>query len=454
MKNVITILGAGPAGLTAGLSLAKSGIPVRIVEAEPRLGGLSASVKHKGYIFDYGGHRFYPEGEAIFAMVKEIMGEELKQRRRRSSIFLKGKFIDYPLRSRNLFFNMNTFLLVAAAGEYLLRLLKNKCAPVEEKTLKDWVLNRFGKVLYNIFFRPYSEKFWGIPVDDMTIDWASKRITLVGLWDAIIRLFRKRKLIPATYITTFFYPDHGIGRICERMAEEIIKCGGEVILNSKVVQLEVATDLINGIRLHQEGKETVMRPDYVISTIPITEFTNMIRPSLSQQYLEIARSLRYRALIFVFLMINREEVTDNNWIYFPEKEYIFTRLTEPKNWSREMVPQGKTSLCVEITCQAGDEIWNAKDAEIFARAVRGLQGARLLKSDEIEDYFVIRWKYAYPIYGRNYEENLKRLLTLLSGIRNLTTCGRQGQFNYTTIPDTMKMGLEAADRAKMYVRER
>jgi len=450
MNKKVIILGGGPAGLAAGLILARNDIPVEIIDAESNIGGLSASIKFKGYIFDYGGHRLCFEDDAILNKIKNIIGDELKLRKRKSSIFIRGKFIDYPLRFRNLLFNMNPVTLFAAVLDYLLRFIKNRLLPVKEKNLKDWTINRFGKVLFNIYFRPYTEKFWGLPIDKMSIAWASKRITLAGFWDVMVRLFMKKKSKPATYITEFLYPDRGIGRVFEKMADEIVSRGGKIILNSKVTGIELKGDTAGTVFFERDGERHAVNSDYIISTIPITELVNIFLPKLDMEYLEIADSLKYRSLIFVFLIINKKQITNDSWLYFPEKEYIFTRISEPKNWSSLMAPQDKTSLCVEITDQVNGKIWNIEDSEILQEVVKGLADVKLLKREDIEEYFITRWKYAYPIYTGDYKENLGKILTYLLNIKNLSTCGRQGMFNYDTMPDAIKMGFETGEKAKAY----
>ncbi len=446
MSKKIVIIGTGPAGLAAALKLSESGVSVCVIEAESEVGGLCASIRYDKYIFDYGGHRLYNDDKEIVDEIKRLSNDRLKVRKRRSCIFIKHKFIEYPLKLKNLLLNMKIAVIIGAILEYFVRFIRNIIFRKKENNLKDWIKNKFGKVLFSMYFKPYTEKFWGIPIEDLSVDWAAKRITLVGFWDVMSRLFSKRKSIPATYVLEFYYPEEGIGMIFKDISDEIKKNGGEIILNSKVVKFKLVNGNISSIVYVKNDKEFNIKPDYVISTMPITELVRDVLSETDQNIMNIVNKLEYRSMVFVFLMIDKERVSTNSWIYFPESQYIFSRITEPKNWSVSMGPQGKTSLCVEIVCGMGDDVWSLEKERLYQKVVEGLEEAELLKSKDVEGYFIAKWQYAYPIYTKNYSNNRDKLLKYLTRIKNLTTCGRQGAFNYGTTTEAMKMGFDEAEK--------
>jgi len=451
MQKKITVLGAGPTGLAAGLDLLQRGLNVRIIEAEDNIGGLCASVRFGDYIFDYGGHRIYDEDESVIRMIEELAGEALTIRERKSSIFINGRFIAYPLRFTNLLRNMNGFTVMAAVADYLFQTVKNTIVRTGEKNLKDWTVNRFGRVLFNIYFKPYTEKFWGLPIEEISIEWASKRITLMGFWDVVSRLLTRRKSVPKTYITRYYYPDGGIGRIFENMAARFTDGGGEIIRSARVTGVETDDGRVRTVVYSRNGEETRLETDYVVSTIPIPELMRAFTPLPEERCLDIAGRLKYRSLIFVFLTVNAEKITDNNWIYFPEKKYLFSRIIEPKNWSASMAPEDSTSLCVEVTCESGDEIWRADDESIREQVAGGLEEAGFLTISDITGCFVVRWRYAYPVYTGTYKEDIRELKDFMSRFGNFKTCGRQGLFHYDNSLEAVLAGLKAGGEASEYL---
>ncbi|MFH1415423.1 MAG: FAD-dependent oxidoreductase [Elusimicrobiota bacterium] len=449
-QKTVAVLGAGPAGLAAATKLAAGGYKVCIFDERPDIGGLCASIKYGDFIFDFGGHRFYPDNEKVLDEIKKIAPSDLVVRKRNSSIFIRRKFVAYPLRLGNLLFNMSPVILFAAMLEYMGRSVKNMVLPLKEKTLKDWLLNRFGRVLYDIYFKPYTEKFWGLSIDDISVEWASSRITLVGFWDVMLRLFSRKKSVPATYIKEYFYPDLGIGAIFEKMGREIENNGGEINLCNKIRNVYVNNGTAQKILIEKDGEETLLKCDYVISTVPLPELVSMLEPQLEAEYQNMAGTVKYRAMLFVFLIINRESISGNNWVYFPEDDYVFSRITEPKNWSARMAPKDKTSLCVEIPLNTDDDLWNMDDSLVMEEVAAGLSKAGFLERNEIVDYFTQKWRYSYPVYTGDYRKTVDSLMLRLSDIGNLALAGRQGRFVYATATDAMKMGFDAAEEAERY----
>jgi len=441
----VVIMGGGPAGLCVGWKLIKNNVHVEVVELESQVGGLCRSIRKKGYIFDLGGHRFISKYKELLKDVSEIMGETLELRPRKSQIRLKGKYYAYPLDAKDLVTKMNAFVSLKCLIDYLVTTFKNKISPPEDLSLEDWIVNRFGRSLYDIYFGPYSEKLWGVPPTTISADWAAQRISLINLWDVFIRLLGKQKDTPTTYATKYFYPKEGIGQIPERIAEIITEGGGKVHLNTEVVKINVNGNKITGVVVKKNGKEITLTGDFYVSTIPLPEFVSSIDPPVEEKYLNVAKDMHFRALRFMNVLIDDDQVSENTWICIPEDQYLFFRIQEPRNWGLGTVPEGKTSLILEIACDVGDEIWEADDDTIMKRCVEDLKKLGFDIEGKVNDYFSTRAKHAYPIYDLNYINKLRAVFELFMQYENLAVCGRQGLYRYNNMDHSMLMGYITAE---------
>ncbi len=441
----VLIMGAGPAGLCVGWKLIKHDVQVEIIELENQVGGLCRTIRRKGFIFDLGGHRFISKYQDLLRDVGEIMGETLELRPRKSQIRLKGKYYAYPLDAKDLVTKMSAFVSIKCLIDYLLTTLKNKISPRQDISLEDWIVNRFGRSLYDIYFGPYSEKLWGVSPTTISADWAAQRISLINLWDVFLRLLGKQKDTPKTYATEYFYPKEGIGQIPERIAEIVTEGGGVIHLNSKVVRITADSDRITGVVISKNGKETTLTADFYVSTIPLPEFITSIDPPVEVKYRNVANRMKFRALRFMNLLIDADKVSDNTWIYIPEEQYLFFRIQEPRNWGPTTVPHGKTSLILEIACDVGDDLWEADDETIMKRCVDDLKRLGFNVEGRLMDYFSTKVKHAYPIYDLNYIEKLKNAFELFMRYQNLAVCGRQGLYRYNNMDHSMMMGYITAE---------
>jgi len=441
MKNV-AILGAGISGLTAGYVLTKHGRAVTIFEAEDSVGGASKTLSYNGFRFDLGGHRFYTKKEEINSFVKEIMGDELMEVSRVSKIYLDGKMFNYPLTPSNAFFHMGLLKIFQILGDYFFFKMRNKIALRPDLTYKDWVTNRFGKILAQIFFIDYAEKVWGIPSDKLSADFANQRIKSLSLLKAIKNAFNRSSEKPSTLIHHFYYPKLGFGRIAHKLAE---KTGYRSIKrNSYVEGLNHSHGRIESVtvRIDQSTQEFLFED--VISTLPITHLVNALNPKPEREILAAAECLMFRNVVIVFLAINREHVTKYSWMYFPGKDIAFSRLHEPKNWSQYMVQGVKTSLVVEYFCSEGDGFWEGNDEELKDLTVEQLVRLGLIEKYDLIDYKVVRLGYAYPIYDLDYRSHLKVLIDYLAKFENLQLIGRSGVFRYAGSDHYIDMGIKAA----------
>ncbi|MFQ5464501.1 MAG: FAD-dependent oxidoreductase [Thermodesulfobacteriota bacterium] len=446
MAKKVVILGGGPAGLSAGWKLAERGCDVSIVELDSRVGGLCKSYYYKDYTFDLGGHRFITQDEDLLKDIYDLMGDELYESPRKSVIRLKGKWFHYPLAGKDLIGKMNPLVSARCFADYLYVSGKKKFVTARETSLEDWVVNRFGRGLYDIYFGPYSEKLWGLPPSKVSKDWAAQRISLLNLWDVFKRLLGKKKNSPKTYATRFLYPyKGGIGRMCDRMAERITSNGGRIICNARVTGVNLNETGIRDVTYTHRGNTVNLGADTFISTIPLPEFIRSITPRVDRAYTDVADSMKFRSLRFLNILIDSERISDNTWIYIPEKKYRVMRIQEPKNWSPTNAPEGKTSLILELACNEGDEIWNAGEEELTNLCRDELTSLGLLKGERIDHKFTTRIKHAYPIYTLDYHSKVKKLFEVLGGVENLVPIGRQGLYRYNNMDHSIKMGFLAAE---------
>lgn len=443
IKKVV-VLGAGLAGLSAAWKLSERGIQVELIEKESAVGGLSRSIRRQGYTFDLGGHRFITDDPNLLNEMQLLLGDDLLIRTRKSIIKLQDKYLRYPLCAKDVIFKINPWFGMSCLLDYLFINFKNKISPVPEISVEDWLIKRFGRSIYNSFFKNYSTKLWGISPAHLSADWAAQRILQLHLWKVLSSiLLGKRRSDPRTYASNFYYPRKGIGQIAESMSRTIEKNSGQIRLNSFVKKIHLEGDEVREIIYEQDGKEKIASGDFFVSTIPMNELLKDMVPSINGEYIAIANSMKFRAIKFLNIMLNTEQVSDNTWIYIPEEKFLFFRIQEPKNWNPSNSPEGKTSLTLEIACNEGDAIWGASDEEIYNRCVDDLKKLGLINGVEVDGYFIEKERHGYPVYDLNYSRKIKKIVQRLGEIINLLSIGRQGLFRYNNMDHSIKMGFLA-----------
>ncbi len=443
IRKKVIILGAGPAGLSAGWKLSQQGVQVDIIEKDSLCGGLCRSVKKDGFIFDLGGHRFITKNKLLLAEIETLMGEELVVRPRKSVIRLRGQFFSYPLVITDVLMKMNPLISLKSGFDFILTRC-GKYSRLSDHTFENWIVKRFGRTLYDIYFGPYSHKLWGIPPSEISSAWGAQRISLINIGDIFLRMLGKKKDMPKTYAENFLYPKQGIGQIADRMAEEIIKAKGTLHLNAMVKKVVCRDRQIDHIVYTQEGKEKKISGDFVVSTIPLPEFAMSIIPEIDAPSRAVSQRMPFRSIIFLHLMLNREFVTDNTWIYIPEAHYLFFRIQDRRNWSSTTVPIGKNALTLEIACTKDDALWRSSDEDIYNRCIDDLERLKLIRRNDVLGYFTEKIDYAYPIYTLDYAEKVNSMYALLRGIENFISIGRQGLYRYNNMDHSLEMGILTA----------
>jgi protoporphyrinogen oxidase len=443
-KHII-ILGGGPAGLAAGKVITDAGGKTTVLEKDDGVGGLSRTHSHQGFLFDLGGHRFFTKKAELDQFLHELMVDELIEVSRSSQIYFLGKFFNYPPTFVNAFYGLGPAMSARILGSFLRERLRLRKQPVE--TIEDWMVQMFGRQMYELFFKTYTEKVWGVPCSQASAVWAAQRIKGMSLLGTIKEsLWSSEKEKPVSLIGHFKYPAHGIGRISERLAQEIRK-RNEIKLKARVIGVLHRNGQAEGVRVrYGDGKEEVIAGTHVLSSIPVTELILLLDPPAPPEIQEAARSLRYRDLLVVAIMFDVERITEETWIYIPDPSIGFGRLHEPTNWSAAMSPPGKTSLVFEYFCSETDPVWKMDDAAIAEMTLKDFARIRLapLAEKYAFTHCVVRAKKAYPLHEIGHEKPLNLIKSFLEGVKNLTLIGRYGQFVYNNIDHSIETGIRAA----------
>ncbi|MFN8624528.1 MAG: NAD(P)/FAD-dependent oxidoreductase [Candidatus Binatia bacterium] len=444
----VVIIGAGPAGLTAAYELSKLGIGSVVLEADDQVGGISRTVNYRGYRFDIGGHRFFSKVPLINDLWHAILGEDFLLRPRLSRIHYRGRFFDYPLKPLNALAGLGPFEALLVGASYA----KTKIAPApEERSFEQWVVNRFGYRLYEIFFKTYTEKVWGMPCSEISVDWAAQRIKNLSLTEAVRNaLFNKTHDRDGTLITSlierFHYPRLGPGMMWERCEALVRERGSETMRGVRVERIRHRHGRVECVDGRTAAGDAVeFGGDHVISTMPIRDLVNALDPAPPDHVLRAANRLRYRDYLTVVLIVNRAEVFPDNWIYIHSPDVKLGRIQNYKNWSPHMVPDGsRTSLGLEYFLWDQDEEWTWPEDRLIELGMRECTRIGLLDPAEVDDGTVVRMPKAYPVYDHGYQERLATVRDYLGTIANLQLIGRNGQHRYNNQDHSMLAGIFAA----------
>ncbi|AGA29693.1 protoporphyrinogen oxidase [Singulisphaera acidiphila DSM 18658] len=447
-SHATVIAGGGPAGLTAAYELTKHGHSSVVLESDPNLvGGISRTDQYKGYRFDIGGHRFFSKSAEVNAIWREILGDQFITRSRLSRIYYNRKFFYYPLKPVDALMKLGPWRATLILASYLKATLK----PIKpERSFEDWVVNRFGRLLFEIFFKTYTEKVWGMPTNEITAEWAAQRIKGLSLVGAVTNaLFGNRKSkgeVIKTLIESFQYPRLGPGQMWECARDKIRGQGGAVHLDRRVVRIEHdGTAVTTFVAKDSNGKLTAYHGQNFISTLPIRELIRCLSPQPPDAVVKAAESLRYRDFLTVVLIVDRAETFPDTWIYIHEPDVRLGRVQNFKNWSPDLVPDPtKSSLGLEYFCFEGDDLWTMPDADLIELGRREMDKMGLISASEVSDGCVVRMPKAYPVYDDAYQGHLAVIRAWLKNLPNLELAGRNGMHKYNNQDHSMMTAVLAA----------
>jgi protoporphyrinogen oxidase len=440
------ILGGGLTGLSAGYVLTRAGLKAQVFESASTVGGLSKTIEHNGFRFDLGGHRFFTKNTKTNAFVKDLMDGELLSVNRTSKIYMRNRFFDYPLKPLNAMFGLGIPTTLRIMTDYGLEKIRGLINEKNHISLEDWVVNNFGRTMFDIYFREYSEKVWGIECSKISAEWVAQRIRGLSLAKAVKNAFFKftGKDIP-TLADGFIYPELGIGRISERLKEEIEK-DNDVFTDTMVERITHSNGRVDSIVVKNHRQTSFIHGKEFISTLPMTKLVGMLHPLPPADVRDAVSKLKFRDLVIVALMINRRRVTDQTWIYIPEQKIPFGRIHEPTNWSEKMAPEGKTVIVMEFFSFRGDKIWNETNERLVHITIESLENLGFIKRDEAIDSAVVRTPKAYPLFEVGYEKPCAEIYDYLSSFKNLHIAGRSGMFKYYNMDHAIESGIETAEK--------
>jgi protoporphyrinogen oxidase len=444
----VVCIGAGPAGLTAAYLLGQAGIRVTVLEQDPvYVGGISKTATYKGFAFDIGGHRFFSKSQEVEDFWSEVLAEDFLERPRKSRIYYRGKLFDYPLRAFDALTKLGVFEAARCVASYgYARLVPNR----SPKNFQEWVTDKFGRRLFEIFFRTYTEKVWGMDCREISADWAAQRIKGLSLskaiWHALLpqKTGKPREQVIKTLVDSFRYPRRGPGMLWDAVADKVRAAGNAVLLGQRVTG--IARQAEGGWLVTATGADGAVQTiacDHVISTMPMQALSTALSPALPPSIAQAAAGLRYRDFLVVALILKEREQFDDNWIYIHDPGVKVGRIQNFKSWSPEMVPDPALNCYgLEYFCFEGDGLWNSPDAALIAQATAELVQLGLAQPEDIVEGTVVRQPKAYPVYDGDYQPRVAAIRAALEAdYAGLHLIGRNGMHKYNNQDHAMMTAM-------------
>jgi protoporphyrinogen oxidase len=441
--KVVAVIGAGPAGLTAAYQLSKSGHQVAVFESSSSPGGLAKSIELWEQRVDIGPHRFFSQDRRVNQLWLEVVGTDYRMVDRLTRILYRNKLFSYPLKPFDVLTKLGPLQTAGCIASYLRQQLHDTSS---DGTFESWVTKRFGRRLYEMFFKTYSEKLWGISCRELDADFAAQRIKNFSLSEAIRAAFSLHgRTNHKTLVDRFAYPTGGTGMVYERMAAEIQRNGGQLYFNTPIKKVIVKNRRVVGVTL-TNGDEC--QYGHVISTMPITVLVETM-DDVPEDIIALSQSLRFRNTILVYLHIDSENLFPDNWLYIHAPELKTGRITNFRNWVPDLYNDKKTTiLALEYWCYEDDSIWSENHPAIIQLACSELRKTGLIGDAKILDGKVYFIKRCYPVYDRSYKTRLRPIEEYLSSMQDIQAIGRYGAFKYNNQDHSILMGMLAAENVQ------
>jgi protoporphyrinogen oxidase len=421
-RKKVVVIGAGPAGLAAAYKLRASGVDVELYEAQGHVGGLCRSFEIWGHIVDLGPHRFFSSSAEVNQFWFKAVGEEFSWVPRQTRIFYQKKYFQYPLQAWDTFTQLGFAESLRSLSSYLWAKLTFR---QNDETFENWVVARFGRRLYGIFFKTYSEKLWGLPCNEIDPDFAFRKIRGLSLLQVFKRFFKKK----STFVDQFAYPQNGTGSVYQTIAERFVKMGGVLKLNSPVQSLHG------------------LAGDVVVSTMPLPLLLRML-PDVPQQVMAAAQDLSFRNTVLVYVWVEKKNLFPDNWIYVHSPDVQFGRVTNFDNWSSQKNSAAKgTVLCLEYWCSDDSADWQRTEEQWIALAQKELLASQIASDyGKILDCKAIKVPRSYPVFKKGFQKNVEIIRKYLQQAHpEIYSIGRYGAFKYNNQDHSLLMGLRAAE---------
>jgi protoporphyrinogen oxidase len=437
----VAVVGAGPAGITAAYQLAKRGVQVTVFEASQAVGGMAQTISLWGQKVDLGPHRFFSSDARVNRLWLEVAGDDYAMVDRLTRIYYRRRFFYYPLQPLNALWNMG----IVEAARCVLSYLKEKALPSyaadDNRTFESWVVGRFGRRLFELFFKSYSEKLWGIHCDRLDADFAAQRIKKFSLGEAIKSTLGCSRGQHKTLVDRFAYPTGGTGMIYERMAEAVRRQGGAVHLGQPVLRMLQKDGQVFALETVDHQRHEF---DHVISTMPLTLLLRGL-DDVPEEVRTAAKALRFRNTVLVYLHVDATDLFADQWLYVHSPELRVGRITNFRNWVPQLYGDAQTSIvALEYWCHDDEPLWSARDERLVAQARMEAQATGLLGNAAVLDGFVYRVRRCYPVYQAGYKQHLDRVMDFVGGLKGITPIGRYGAFKYNNQDHSILMGILAA----------
>jgi protoporphyrinogen oxidase len=448
------VLGAGVAGLRAAVEALERGYDAVLIEQAGQPGGMARSHRRGDFVYDHGPHGFFSDEEWVMQEFLELIANHggYNWLTKWSQIHYRNEYFNFPLRIQDVASKLSPLTTVGAGLSFLWSRVKRRATGRDPANAEEYLVEQFGRVLYDAFFGPYTRKVWDMDPRDLDADFTRDRVPALNLWDVFKKLFvdptkEGKRTGPSGRTVThdlhrFYYPKSGAGALPAAYTEWVERIGGTFLFNARAQSVDLATKTIT---VEMDGETRELSYDGMVSTIPLDELVPLMSPAPPPEIRLLASGLRYRAIQLVNVSLDRPEVIGPFWIYFTDR--FFNRISEYRHFSDELAPEGKTGICFEVACHVGDPLWNAADIDIVRWCMHDLEELGLAGLDEVDDYHVIREPNAYPIYEIGYKGRLRRLIGWIEGTAEIMTAGRQGRFLYCNQDAAIVSGREAAQAA-------
>lgn len=437
-KSQTLIIGAGPAGMATAMELHKANHRFTLVEKSDSVGGLSRTYQFGKFRTDNGPHRFFSKNPYLYEFIGDILGDDWIKVNRFTRFYIDGKFYMYPIQWKNVLANLGPTKITNVLTDYYLAKWQYRNKPLDN--FEDYTIANFGKTLAELNMLNYTQKIWGLPCSQLSSDFAKQRIKGLSIGSLLKKILTPRSNTPTTLVDQFYYPRYGTGTIYEKIKDKI-STTNDIILNDYPVKISHKNFHITQIKL-KSGK--TFRPRHLVSSIPITELVKLLDPAPPKKITTTTNKLRYRSQVYLFLTIDKPQISPDQWIYFPETSIPMGRISEMKNFSPEMSPPNQTSLFIEYFCWENDATWNASKEELLQQTIPYLQKFNFVQPQEIIDVYHLKAKNNYPVYELGYKQRLQTIQRYLDKFDNLIYIGRPGRFRWNNQDHSLEMGILAA----------